>query len=121
MNHKKLRRLYVEERLQVRRGGTQSLGIDCAMSILASPQQNAFIESFNGCLGGEFLNDTAVHLAQPGSAELTAWQRGLQHERPHSSLAILRRPLVQVASPPLRNRPRRCARSGLRVVSQVVV
>jgi len=45
------------------------------MSILASPQQNAFIESFNGCLGGEFLNDTLFTSLSQARAELTAWQR----------------------------------------------
>ena len=80
MNHKRLRRLYAEERLQVRRRGgrKRALGTRAPMTIPqgpnqrwsqdsrvewhyiapGKPQQNAFVENFNGRLRDELLNET---------------------------------------------------------------
>ena len=50
------------------------------------PQQNAFIESFNGKLRDELLNEIAFSsLAEPRTM-LTAWRHDYNTARPHSRL-----------------------------------
>lgn len=50
------------------------------------PTQNAFVESFNGRLRDEHLNETLFRSLPHARAELAAWQRDYNVERPHSSL-----------------------------------
>jgi putative transposase len=50
------------------------------------PVQNAFIESFNGRLRDELLNETLFHSLPQARAVLEAWRRDYNAERPHSSL-----------------------------------
>ncbi len=51
------------------------------------PQQNGFIESFNGRLRDELLNETLFRsLPLHARAVLEAWRRDYNHERPHSKL-----------------------------------
>lgn len=50
------------------------------------PTQNAFVESFNGRLRDEHLNETLFRSLPHARAELAAWQRDYNAERPHSSL-----------------------------------
>ncbi|MCP5387292.1 MAG: transposase [Novosphingobium sp.] len=108
MNHKKFRRLYREERLQVRRRGgrKRALGTRAPMAIPQGPNQrwskernvewhyiapgkpyqNGFIESFNARLRDEFLNETIFTSLAHARQELEAWRHDYNHFRPHSSL-----------------------------------
>ncbi len=48
--------------------------------------QNGFIESFNGKLRDEKLNDTLFSTLHQARVELSKWRNGYNHHRPHSSL-----------------------------------
>ena len=50
------------------------------------PQQNGFIESFNGRLRDELLNETLFHSLAHARAMLQAWRRDYNEQRPHSKL-----------------------------------
>ena len=50
------------------------------------PTQNAFIESFNGRLRDECLNETLFTSLAHARIALAAWQRDYNHVRPHSGL-----------------------------------
>ena len=50
------------------------------------PAQNAFIESFNGRLRDELLNETLFRSLPQARVVLEAWRRDYNAERPHSSL-----------------------------------
>jgi putative transposase len=50
------------------------------------PTQNAFIESFNGRLRDELLNETLFRSLPHARAVLSIWQQDYNAERPHSSL-----------------------------------
>ena len=51
------------------------------------PQQNAFVESFNGRLRDECLNETLFTSLGEARAVLAAWRADYNRVRPHSSLA----------------------------------
>ena len=53
------------------------------------PQQNAFIESFNGRLRDECLNETLFTSLSHAKAMLADWQRDYNTQRPHSKLGWL--------------------------------
>jgi len=50
------------------------------------PQQNGFIESFNGRLRDELLNETLFRSLPHARAVLETWRWDYNHERPHSKL-----------------------------------
>jgi putative transposase len=50
------------------------------------PQQNGFIESFNGRLRDELLNETLFRSLPHARAVLEAWRRDYNETRPHSKL-----------------------------------
>ena len=50
------------------------------------PTQNAFIESFDGRLRDELLNETLVPSLHRARATLAAWRTDYNTERPHSRL-----------------------------------
>ena len=50
------------------------------------PQQNGFIESFNGRLRDELLNETLFRSLPHARAVLEAWRHDYNNERPHSKL-----------------------------------
>jgi putative transposase len=50
------------------------------------PQQNGFVESFNGRLRDELLNETLFRSLSHARAVLEAWRRDYNEARPHSSL-----------------------------------
>ena len=50
------------------------------------PQQNGFIESFNGRLRDELLNETLFRSLPHARAVLEAWRHDYNTERPHSKL-----------------------------------
>ena len=51
------------------------------------PQQNAFVESFNGRLRDECLNETLFSSLTEARAVLATWRADYNRVRPHSSLA----------------------------------
>ena len=70
-------------------GGAQSLHLDWHYIEPGKPQQNAFIESFNGRLRDEFLNETLFTTLAQARVELEEWRRDNSTERPHSALGNL--------------------------------
>ena len=50
------------------------------------PQQNGFIESFNGRMRDEVLNETLFRSLAHARAVLAVWRRDYNEERPHSKL-----------------------------------
>ena len=50
------------------------------------PMQNGFIESFNGKLRDEKLNETLFTTLHQARVELATWRNDYNHHRPHSSL-----------------------------------
>lgn len=53
------------------------------------PQQNGFVESFNGRLRDELLNETLFRSLPHTRAMLEGWRRDYNQERPHSQLGWL--------------------------------
>ena len=51
------------------------------------PQQNAFVESFNGRLRDELLNETLFSSLAEARTLLAAWREDYNNVRPHSALA----------------------------------
>jgi len=71
------------------------------------PTQNAFVESFNGRLRDECLNETVFTSLRQARAVLAAWRADYNEVRPHSALggrtpASIRLPPCLPASSPLR-------------------
>ncbi|MCL8385909.1 integrase core domain-containing protein, partial [Xanthobacter aminoxidans] len=50
------------------------------------PMQNAFIESFNGRLRNELLNETLFSALSQARATLSGWRSDYNASRPHSAL-----------------------------------
>ena len=65
---------------------SQERGVDWHYIAPGKPTQNAFVESFNGRLRDECLNETLFTSINQARAELAAWRRDYNHTRPHSSL-----------------------------------
>jgi putative transposase len=79
------------------------------------PQQNAFIESFNGRLRDELLNETLFSSLAHARAVLAEWQLDYNTVRPHSSLGNLPPADYAKLSAPASQRGRVAARNrGLR-------
>lgn len=53
------------------------------------PMQNAYVESFNGRMRDELLNETLFFGLDHARAELAAWVADYNGERPHSALGYL--------------------------------
>jgi len=51
------------------------------------PMQNGFVESFNGRMRDECLNEHLFESLRHASNLVAAWRNDLNHHRPHSSLA----------------------------------
>lgn len=69
------------------------------------PQQNAYIESFNGSLRDECLNEEIFDSLADARRKLALWRYDYNNVRPHSSLGNLtpaeaRRALEQSEHPP---------------------
>jgi putative transposase len=62
-------------------------GVDWHYIQPGKPQQNAFVESFNGRLRDECLNETAFSSLVEARAVLAAWRDDYNRVRPHSALA----------------------------------
>ena len=64
-------------------------GIDWHFIAPGKPVQNAFIESFNGRMRDEFLNETLFFDIDDARAKIEIWVADYNGERPHSSLSYL--------------------------------
>lgn len=64
----------------------QETGIDWHYIAPGKPQQNAFIESFNGKLRDECLNETLFSTLTEARQTLELWKEDYNTERPHSAL-----------------------------------
>ena len=68
---------------------SQETGVEWHYIAPGKPQQNAFIESFNGRLRDELLNETLFGSLAHARAALATWRLDYNTVRPHSSLANL--------------------------------
>ena len=67
----------------------QDNGLDWHYIQPGKPTQNAFIESFNGKLRDECLNETLFASLSDAREELANWQNDYNNHRPHSSIGNL--------------------------------
>tara|TARA_B110000977_G_C10937355_1_gene439493 strand:+ start:118 stop:957 length:840 start_codon:yes stop_codon:yes gene_type:complete len=67
----------------------QDTGIDWHYIAPGKPQQNGFIESFNGKLRDECLNETLFGTLHDARQTLEEWQEDYNWRRPHSALGNL--------------------------------
>jgi len=86
---------------------SQECGVAWHYIAPGKPTQNAFVESFNGRLRDECLNETVFTSLRQARAVLAAWQRDYNEVRPHSALggrppAAFSAPPCSPASSPLR-------------------
>jgi putative transposase len=68
---------------------TADSGVDWHYIDPGKPVQNAFIESFNGRLRDEFLNETTFTSLAQARATLEKWRRDYNGVRPHSRIGWL--------------------------------
>jgi putative transposase len=66
---------------------SKASGVDWHYIAPGKPQQNAFVESFNGRLRDECLNEQAFSSLAEARAVLAAWRDDYNRVRPHSALA----------------------------------
>jgi putative transposase len=67
-------------------GWTDETGVGWHYIAPGKPQQNGFVESFNGRLRDELLNETLFRSLPHARAVLEAWRRDYNETRPHSKL-----------------------------------
>ena len=65
---------------------SKETGIDWHFIAQGKPIQNAFVESFNGRMRDEFLNETLFFDLDDARTRIAAWVADYNGERPHSSL-----------------------------------
>jgi putative transposase len=73
------------------------------------PTQNAFIESFNGKLRDELLNETMFITLDHARKELAEWKDDYNHVRPHSAIGNITPFEYGLLNDPGSNGPGRCA------------
>jgi putative transposase len=64
-------------------------GVEIKMIQAGKPTQNAYIESFNGKLRDECLNDHWFTSLEHAREIIEGWRQDCNEERPHSSLGQL--------------------------------
>ena len=67
----------------------QGTGVEWHYIAPGKPTQNAFIESFNGRLRDEFLNETLFSSLRDARDGLEEWRSDYNRHRPHSALGNL--------------------------------
>jgi len=67
----------------------QERGIQLNFIAPGKPSQNGFIESFNGRLRDECLNETLFFNIRHAQTVISAWRQHYNQDRPHSSLGYL--------------------------------
>jgi putative transposase len=78
-------------------------GVDWHYIDPGKPVQNAFIESFNGRLRDEFLNETLFTSLAQARAALEEWRRDYNTARPHSRIGWLTPAVYTATFPPQRD------------------
>ena len=68
---------------------SQEMSIEWHYIAPGKPTQNAFVESFNGRLRDELLNETLFRSLPHARVVLEAWRQDYNAERPHSRLGWL--------------------------------
>ena len=68
---------------------SQESGVEWHYIAPGKPQQNAFVESFNGRLRDELLNETLFGSLAHARVALAEWRLDYNTVRPHSSLGNL--------------------------------
>ena len=66
---------------------SKTMRVDWHYIAPGKPQQNAFVESFNGRLRDELLNETLFSSLSEARTLLAAWRDDYNRVRPHSALA----------------------------------
>ena len=89
---------------------TQERRVDWHYTAPGKPTQNAFVESFNGRLRDECLNETLFSSLTHARIELAAWRKDYNNVRPHSKLgghtpAQTARQAAEGHAPPLPGAP----------------
>ena len=69
--------------------GSQNNGVDLSFIQLGKPQQNAFIESFNGRMRDECLNVNLFNSLLEARLVISDWVEDYNKVRPHSSLGYM--------------------------------
>ena len=64
----------------------QKTGVEWHYIAPGKPQQNGFIESFNGSFRDECLNETLFSSLSQARIQITEWKEDYNSQRPHSSL-----------------------------------
>ena len=64
----------------------QETGVEWHYIAPGKPMQNGFVESFNGSLRDECLNETLFSSLPQARDQITRWKEDYNAERPHSSL-----------------------------------
>jgi putative transposase len=64
----------------------QRTGVEWHYIAPGKPMQNGFVESFNGRLRDELLNETLFSTLGEAREKIRAWQHDYNHHRPHSGL-----------------------------------
>jgi putative transposase len=64
-------------------------GIDWQFIAPGKPIQNAFVESFNGRMSDELLNETLFFDLDDARTKIAVWVADYNSDRPHSSLKYL--------------------------------
>jgi len=64
----------------------QRTGVEWHYIAPGKPMQNGFLESFNGRLRDELLNETLFSTLGDAREKIRAWQHDYNHHRPHSGL-----------------------------------
>lgn len=67
----------------------QERGVQLNFIETGKPSQNGFIESFNGRLRDECLNESVFRTIHHAKAVIESWRSHYNYERPHSSLGYL--------------------------------
>ena len=83
VNHKRVYRLYTQERLTIFNGVTLDF------SELGKPTDNAYIASFNGRFREECLNLHWFVCVEDARSKTGWWRRDYNEDRPHSALGNL--------------------------------
>jgi putative transposase len=65
------------------------LGVTAVFVEKGSPQQDAFIERFNGTMRNELLNGELFETLLEARVVVSAWREGYNHQRPHRGLGML--------------------------------
>lgn len=65
----------------------QRTGVEWHYIVPGKPMQNGFVQSFNGRLRDELLNETLFSTLREARENIRIWQHDYNHYRPHSGLA----------------------------------